>query len=254
MARVVAVANQKGGTGKTTTVVNLGVALGEAGQRVLVVDADPQCNATMWLGVDYSAVTPSTADVFLDGMEVGETVVSTAFGVDLAPATVDLAAAEMELASRPDRGTILRAALRGVGRRYDQILLDCPPGLGLLTVNGLAAADELIVPVPTEALGLEGVGQLQETVSRVRRQLNRRLRVLGLLATRYDQRERVAQEVVERLRSDYGEPVFTTVIRRNVRLSEAPAFQEPITRYSPQSRGAQDYRALAQEVLHARRS
>jgi len=254
MARVIAVANQKGGTGKTTTVVNLAVCLGEVGERVLVVDCDAQCNTTMWLGVDYSAVPHSTAEVFLEGIEVGAIAGPTQFGVDLAPATVQLAAAEMVLAGRQDRGSVLRSALRGVGRRYDWVLLDCPPGLGLLTVNALAAAGELIAPVPTEALGLEGVGQLLETVDQVRRQLNRRLRVRGLLATRYDRRERVAQEVVERLRTDYGEPVFATVIRRNVRLSEAPAFQQPITTYAPQSRGAEDYRALAQEVLHGRES
>ena len=253
MTPVIAVANQKGGTGKTTTAVNLSVCLAEGGLRVLLVDVDSQANATLSLGVDYTALERSLYDVIADGLPLGEVVCPTDWGVVLAPATLALATAEMMLFAALRREQVLAEALAPLtgGEEepvFDVVLLDCPPSLGLLTVNGLVAADWLIAPVPTEALALEGVGQLLQSVEVVQRRLNPRLKVMGLLATRFDPRERLAHEALERLRQDYGQPVFETVIRKNVRLAEAPAFGQPVTAYAPGSPGAEDYRRLAREV------
>ncbi|MCX7597603.1 MAG: ParA family protein [Armatimonadetes bacterium] len=253
MAAVIAVANQKGGTGKTTTAVNLSVCLAEGGLRVLLVDADSQANATLSLGVDYTALERSMYDVLAEGVPLGEIVRATDWGVVLAPATLALATAEMMLFTAFRREQVLADALAPLlgGDEepvFDVVIVDCPPSLGLLSINGLVAADWLIAPVPTEALALEGVGQLLQSVEVVQRRLNPRLRVMGLLATRFDPRERLAHEALERLRADYGQPVFETVIRKNVRLAEAPAFGQPVTVYAPGSAGAEDYRRLAREV------
>lgn len=253
MTPVIAVANQKGGTGKTTTAVNLSVCLAEGGLRVLLVDTDSQANATLSLGVDYTALERSMYDVLVDGMPLGEVVCVTDWGVVLAPATLTLATAEMMLFGAFRREQALADALAPlVGEDeepvFDVVVLDCPPSLGLLAINGLVAAHWLIAPVPTEALSLEGVGQLLQSVDVVQRKLNPRLKVMGLLATRFDPRERLAHEALERLRADYGQPVFETVIRKNVRLAEAPAFGQPVTVYAPASAGAEDYRRLAREV------
>lgn len=253
MTPVIAVANQKGGTGKTTTAVNLSVCLAEGGLRVLLVDADSQANATLSLGIDYITLERSLYDVLVEGVPLGEIVCATDWGVVLAPATLALATAEMMLFTAFRREQVLADALEPLlgGDEepvFDVVVVDCPPSLGLLSINGLVAADWLIAPVPTEALALEGVGQLLQSVSVVQKRLNPGLKVMGLLATRFDPRERLAHDALERLRSDYGQPVFNTVIRKNVRLAEAPAFGQPVTVYAPGSAGAEDYRRLAREV------
>jgi chromosome partitioning protein len=252
VAKILAIANQKGGTGKTTTAVNLAVCLAERGRRLLVLDADPQANATLCLGVDYAALERSMYDVLAEGAALADVLCPTEFGVTLAPSTLGLATAEMLLFAAMSREHVLAEALArlasGGPAPYDLIVIDCPPSLGLLAINGMVAADYILAPVPTEALALEGVGQLLQSVEVVQRRLNPRLQVLGLLATRYDPRERLAHEALERLRQDYGQPVFETVIRKNVRLAEAPAYGRPITDYAPESPGAADYRALAAEL------
>ncbi len=252
MTHVLTVANQKGGTGKTTTTVNLSVCLAEAGLRVLVVDSDPQANTTLCLGLDYLSLELSLYDVLIEDVPLAEVLSPTPHGVTLAPATLTLATAEMLLFAVMSREHVLAEALGRLraeaGDSYDLIVVDSPPSLGLLAINGMVAADWLLAPVPTEALALEGVGQLLQSVEVVQRKLNPSLQVLGLLATRFDPRERLAHEALERLRNDYRQPVFQTVIRKNVRLAEAPAFGLPITAYAPDSRGAEDYRALAREV------
>ncbi len=247
VATILAIANQKGGTGKTTTSVNLAVCLAELGRRILLVDADPQANATLCLGIDYAALERSMYDVLAEGASLASVLCPTEFGVTLAPSTLALATAEMLLFTALSREHVLAESLAGVDG-YDLILIDCPPSLGLLAINGMVAADYVMAPVPTEALALEGVGQLLQSVEVVQRKLNQRLRVLGLLATRFDPRERLAHDALERLRTDYGQPIFETVIRKNVRLAEAPAYGRPITAYAPQSPGAADYRALAKEI------
>jgi chromosome partitioning protein len=244
---IFAVANQKGGVGKTTTVVNLGAYLGALGARVLLVDCDPQANTTSFLGVRPSGKT--LYDVLVNGAAAADAVTpAQSKGIDLLPASPDLAGAELELldAERPDG--MLRAALSGLGTRYDYIFLDCPPSLGLLTLNALVAADAVLVPVQCEYLALEGLARLLNTLERVRAQSNPDLRIFGLVMTMYDGRTTLAQQVAEEVRRHYPRLTFKTVIPRNVRLSEAPSFGRSILDYDPYSRGAQAYQALAMEL------
>ena len=241
-------ASQKGGVGKTTSCVNLGAALGARGHRVVVVDLDPQANATTALGRDASAVQGSAYDLLLSQASADDVVLSTGVErLDLVPSSLDLAGAEIELAGAPDRERRLARALAGVAG-YDLVLVDCPPSLGLLTVNALVAADDVIVPVQCEFYALEAVARLMSTAERVRAALNPNLRVGGFLLTMYDFRTRLSAQVADEVRRHFGAAVFEVTVPRNVRLSEAPSYGRPAVTLDPGSRGARAYRLLAEEV------
>jgi chromosome partitioning protein len=247
VTQVVAVANQKGGVGKTTTAVNLSAYLAQ-GVRVLLVDLDPQANATSSLGLE--AGERSTYDVLIGQAPLREVIVYGARpNLDLAPASRALAGAQVELVDLPEREHRLRQALDEVRDGYDVIIVDCPPSLGILTLNALVAADLLLAPVQCEYLALEGVGQLMETIELVRATLNPRLELLGMLMTMYDPRTRLSSQVVDEVRRHFPERTFETVIPRSVRLSEAPSHGKPVLEYEPTSRGASAYADLAQEII-----
>ncbi|MBV8096560.1 MAG: ParA family protein [Acetobacteraceae bacterium] len=246
--RTIAVAMQKGGSGKTTTAVNLAAALAERGRRVLVVDVDPQANATSWFGV--RDVGKGIFDCLCENGSISDALVRTATaGVDLVPASAWLVGAEKALAHEVGAETILRRRLKPAADGYDLALVDTPPTLGVLTVGALAAADQVLVPVEAHVLALNGLAQLLRTVEAVRDRLNESLGLLGMVACRVDARTRHGIEVVEELRKRFPEQTFRTVIRENIRLAEAPSFGQPVTAYDGKSAGAEDYRALAAEVL-----
>jgi chromosome partitioning protein len=253
--RVYALVNQKGGVGKTTTAVNLGAYLAARQQRVLLIDIDPQANATSSLGVDKQQVERSTYHVLIDETPLAQTIQLTKrLRLDLAPASVALAGAEIELVELPDRERRLKQALIEAQVNYDYVLIDCPPSLGLLTVNALTAAHGVLVPVQCEYLALEGLSQLMNTIQLVRKALNPGLIVRGLIMTMFDSRMKLAQQVVNEAKSHFGNRVFGTLIPRSVRLSEAPSFGEPILSYAPTSSGGAAYDQLADELLTADRA
>jgi chromosome partitioning protein len=248
-ATIVCVANQKGGVGKTTTAVSVAAALAELGASVLLVDLDPQGNATTGFGLRVSEGDPSCYGVLVDGLPVIDATLATEIdGLALVPSSLDLAGAEVELVPAFSRELRLRRALEDVRSAYDVILVDCPPSLGLLTINALVAADQVLVPIQCEYYALEGLGQLMRTVQLVGDDLNRGLQLAGVVLTMYDARTNLAQQVVEEVRTYFGDQAYTTIIPRTVRLSEAPSFGQPITRFDPHSRGARAYQRLAVEV------
>jgi chromosome partitioning protein len=254
MAHVYALANQKGGVGKTTTAVNLGAYLAAKGQRALLVDIDPQANATSSLGFDKQQVTPSTYDILIDGTPLPQVIQLTKrVRLDLAPSSPQLAGAEIELVERPQRERRLKQSLAAIQANYDYILIDCPPSLGLLTVNALTGAEGVLVPVQCEYLALEGLSQLMTTIQLVRKALNPGLIVRGLIMTMYDSRAKLAQQVVAEARAHFGNRVFEAVIPRSIRLGEAPSYGEPILTYAPNSSGGLAYAQLADEVLQGDR-
>jgi chromosome partitioning protein len=246
---VLAIANQKGGVGKTTTAVNLGAALAEEGYRVLVVDLDPQSNATTGLGLSARDLESSVYDVVMNSAAIEDCIEPTSLrNLFVAPSTIDLAGAEIELVPAMSRELKVRRAIDEVRDNYDIILIDCPPSLGLLTVNGLAAADGVVVPIQCEYYALEGLGQLLRNVGLVRSNLNPILDVRGIIMTMYDGRTKLADQVVDEVRAHFGRRVYQTVVPRTVRLSEAPSFGQPIIVFDSTSRGAKAYRELAKEV------
>jgi chromosome partitioning protein len=249
-ARIVAIANQKGGVGKSTTAVSLGAALAEIGFRILVVDLDPQGNASTGMGIRHEHRQVSTYDVIVAESPVADAIVHSPIeGLDAIPSTIDLAGAEIELVSQFSREGRLKRALEPVrGATYDFIFLDCPPSLGLITINALTAAEELIVPIQCEYYALEGLGQLLRNVSLVQQNINPELRLTGIVMTMFDPRTKLSQQVVDEVRRFFGDVVYDSIIPRTVRLSEAPGFGVPITVYDPRSKGAASYRSLAQEV------
>ena len=252
MGRVYALANQKGGVGKTTTAVNLAAYLAQAGQRVLLIDVDPQANATSSLGVDKGALARSMYDVLVGAEPLSALIMLTNTpGLDLAPSAPHLAGAEVELVNVAGREQRLRRALEGVQQRYDFILVDTPPSLGMLTLNALTASDGVIIPVQCEYLPLEGLSQLLHTIGLVRETLNPRLEIRGVVMTLYDARTNLGREVIEEVRKHFPTIMFRSIIPRNVRLSEAPSYGESIATYAPQSSGGLAYASLAEELLGA---
>ncbi len=249
MAKTIAIANQKGGVGKTTTAINLAASLAKLDRRVLLIDIDPQANATSGLGIDRTSSQRTTYHVLVLDEPIQTVIIPTEFGVQLVPSDRNLAGAEIEMIEFAGRELVLKKAVASIVEAYDFILLDCPPALNLLTLNGLAAADSLIIPIQCEYYALEGVSDLFNTLSRIRRVINPELKIEGLLLTMYDERTNLSPAVAADLRSFYGSLVFETTIPRNVRLAEAPSHGKPVAFYDPRSRGAESYFELAKEVL-----
>ncbi|MDH4130435.1 MAG: AAA family ATPase [Gemmatimonadota bacterium] len=251
MARVIAIANQKGGVGKTTTAVNLAASLAISERRTLLIDADPQGNATSGVGLRREALRLSLYDVLIEGRSAGDVVLNDPAlpFLDVLPATQDLVGAELELVDRPDRERILRQALEGIRDRYEYVLIDCPPSLGLITLNVLTAADGVLIPIQCEYYALEGISQLLNTVNLVQQNFNPKLAIDGVLLTMYDSRINLCRQVAADAKEYFGSRMFAAVIPRNVRLAEAPSFGKPILLYDIQSAGAKSYIAVAQDLM-----
>ena len=249
MAKIIAVANQKGRGGKTTASVNLAACLAAKQQKVLLVDCDPQGNASSGYGIEKSALDQTIYQVLIDNVAVKTVIQPTEFKVDVLPANIELAGAEVELVAAISRETRLKRALDTVKAAYDYIIIDCPPSLGLLTLNSLAAVNSVLIPIQCEFYALEGVSQLMNTIELVRNNLNPSLEIEGVVMTMYDSRTKLAEQVVAEVRENFGDVVYKTMIPRTVRLSEAPSYGQPIIYYDKRSKGADVYRNLAEEVI-----
>lgn len=251
MGKTIAIANQKGGVGKTTTAINLSASIALAGREILVVDIDPQGNTTSGLGFDRSELTSSIYDVISGRADITETVLETSVeNLRLLPSSIDLIAAEVELVDVEGREYILKRALERISDRFEFIIIDCPPSLGLLTLNGLVAANSVLVPVQCEYYALEGLGMLSRTIELVQSAFNPELQIEGVLLTMFDRRTSISHQVADEVRRFFGDRVYSTVIPRNVTLSEAPSFGKPVMLYDARSKGAQSYLKLAKEILN----
>ncbi len=250
MAKIIAIANQKGGVGKTTTSINLSSALAVLEKRVLLIDADPQANATSGLGFNSSLKKIGTYELFDNELEFNKIVYNTSIEkLKLVPSHIDLVAVEIELVNKKKREFILKKSLEKLSKKFDYILIDCPPSLGLITLNALTAANSIIIPIQCEYFALEGLGKLLNTIKSIQKLHNPRLDIEGLLLTMYDLRLRLSNTVVEEVRKHFGKMVFKTIVQRNVRLGEAPSHGENIIEYDSTSKGAKNYLSLAQEIL-----
>ena len=255
MARIIAIANQKGGVGKTTTSVNLATSLAVSERSVLLVDMDPQSNATSGLGVETKDLSKTVYDCLVHGLKIEEVIVPTTIPqLSVAPATADLAGAEVELVSIPDREFMLKNALQGIHDRFQYVVLDCPPALGLLTINALTAATSLLVPLQCEYYAMEGLGRLMANVERVRQSLNPSLELEGIVLTMFDSRNSLSGQVANEIRAHFKDKVYRTVIPRNVALAEAPSFGQPALLYNAAATGSQAYLQLAKEFLDGKES
>ncbi len=250
MGKIIAIANQKGGVGKTTSTVNLAASLGVLEKKVLLIDADPQANATSGLGIDVDSIEVGTYQLLEHTKSAEEIIIKTTSpNVDLIPAHIDLVAIEIELVDKEEREYMMKKSIIALKEKYDYILIDCAPSLGLLTLNALTASDSVIIPIQCEYFALEGLGKLLNTIKSVQRIHNAELDIEGMLLTMYDSRLRLSNQVVEEVRKHFSEMVFDTIIQRNVRLSEAPSYGESIIKYDASSKGAENYLSLAHEVL-----
>lgn len=251
MGRILSIANQKGGVGKTTTSINLAASLGLAGKDILIVDTDPQCNTTSGLGIPREGGGKTLYDVYLNGDDPQEAIVATSFdNLFLIPSSIDLLAAEVELVGRTRREWILSQALSALTARFEYIIIDCPPSLGLLTLNALVASEAVIIPVQCEYFALEGLSFLTRTITMVKRTFNPNLEIEGIVLTMFDGRNSLSLQVAKEVKGYFGKKVYNTIIPRNVTLGESPGHGKPVLYYDIRSRGAQSYLALAREMLH----
>ena len=250
MGKIIAIANQKGGVGKTTTTINLGASLASSGKRTLIIDADPQANATSGYGIDPRSMTSSIYECLVDGLEAEKATLKTEIDrLALLPSNINLVGAEVDMMNLEDRENIMKKVLAPVRDKYDYILIDCSPSLGLITVNSLTAADSVIIPVQCEYFALEGLGKLLSTIKLIQKRLNTDLEIEGFVLTMYDARLRLSNQVVEEVRKNFQDMVFKTLINRNTKLAEAPGFGQPAILYDANSRGSEDYMLLAQELI-----
>ncbi|MDZ7714749.1 MAG: AAA family ATPase [Balneolaceae bacterium] len=250
MGKVISIANQKGGVGKTTTAINLAASLAAIEHPTLVIDIDPQSNTTSGLGIETKTVTNSVYEIMVGGVEASEAIRETELPfLDLIPSHINLVGAEIEMIDREQRERILQKAIKGLSDKYDFVIIDCPPSLGLLTINALTASDSVIIPVQCEYFALEGLGQLLNTIKIVRQHLNTELEIEGVLLTMFDTRTRLSEQVADEVRKYFDDRVFKAIIARNVRLAEAPSFGKPALLYDSTSRGAKNYLSLAKEII-----